>query len=99
MAKIEFAWELGAGTGHVATLLPIAAAMKARGHDARFFLRDLSAGADLDGAAEIPREGAPIWAGPATCEAPQSRRDSAQLRLSRSVPAQGLDRCLARTPE
>jgi UDP:flavonoid glycosyltransferase YjiC (YdhE family) len=41
MAKIEFAWELGAGTGHVATLLPIAAAMKARGHDARFFLRDL----------------------------------------------------------
>ena len=38
MAKIEFAWELG--TGHVTTLLPIAAAMKARGHDARFFLRD-----------------------------------------------------------
>jgi hypothetical protein len=70
MAKIEFAWELGAGTGHVTTLLPIAAAMKARGHSARFFLRDLSAGADLDGAAEIPREGAPIWSGPATCEAP-----------------------------
>jgi len=70
MAKIEFAWELGAGTGHVTTLLPIAAAMKARGHDARFFLRDLSAGADLDGAAEIPREGAPIWSGPPTCEAP-----------------------------
>ena len=70
MAKIEFAWELGAGTGHVTTLLPIAAAMKARGHDARFLLRDLSAGADLDGAAEIPREGAPIWSGPPTCEAP-----------------------------
>jgi UDP:flavonoid glycosyltransferase YjiC (YdhE family) len=72
MAKIEFAWELGAGTGHVATLLPIAAAMKARGHDARFLLRDLSAGADLDGAAEIPREAAPIWSGPPSCEAPLS---------------------------
>jgi UDP:flavonoid glycosyltransferase YjiC (YdhE family) len=70
MAKIEFAWELGAGTGHVTTLLPIAAAMKARGHDTRFFLRDLSAGADLEGAAEIPREGAPIWSGPPTIHNP-----------------------------
>ena len=70
MAKIEFAWELGAGTGHVTTLLPVAAAMKARGHEVRFFLRDLSAGADLEGAQNIPREGAPIWTGPATVEAP-----------------------------
>jgi len=70
MAKIDFAWELGAGTGHVTTLLPIAAAMKARGHDARFFLRDISAGADLEGAAEIPREGAPIWSGPPTIQNP-----------------------------
>src|SRR5258708_8243901 len=72
MARIEFAWELGAGTGHVTTVLPVAAAMKARGHDARFLLRDLPAGSDLDGAGEIPREGAPIWSGPPTCEAPLS---------------------------
>jgi UDP:flavonoid glycosyltransferase YjiC (YdhE family) len=70
MAKIQFAWELGAGTGHVATLLPVARAMKARGHDARFFLRDLSAGADLKGAGELPREGAPIWSGPPTVQNP-----------------------------
>jgi UDP:flavonoid glycosyltransferase YjiC (YdhE family) len=70
MAKIEFAWELGAGTGHVTTLLPVAAAMQARGHAVRFFLRDLSAGADLEGAKEIPREGAPVWTGPATVAAP-----------------------------
>ena len=70
MAKIEFAWELGAGTGHVTTLLPLAVAMKARGHEARFFLRDLSAGADLEGTAAIPREGAPVWVGPATVAAP-----------------------------
>src|SRR5262249_3934938 len=70
MAKIEFAWELGAGTGHVTTLLPLAAAMKARGHEARFFLRDISAGADLEGAKAIPREGAPVWVGPPTVAAP-----------------------------
>jgi hypothetical protein len=63
MAKIDFAWELGAGTGHVTTLLPIAVAMKARGHTVRFLLRELAAGADLEGATDIPREGAPIWSG------------------------------------
>jgi UDP:flavonoid glycosyltransferase YjiC (YdhE family) len=47
MAKVEFAWELGAGTGHVTTLLPIAAAMKARGHEVRF-------GAGLGIAPEVP---------------------------------------------
>ena len=38
--------------------------MKARGHDIRFLLRDPDAGADLEGAADIPREGAPVWKGP-----------------------------------
>ncbi len=70
MAKIDFAWELGAGTGHVTTLLPIASAMKARGHEVRFLLRELASGADLHGAAEIPREGAPIWSGPPTIQNP-----------------------------
>ena len=64
MARIVFAWELGGGTGHVATLLPIARAMQARGHEARFLLRDVKAGADLAQAASIPRAAAPIWSGP-----------------------------------
>src|SRR6266568_5871137 len=64
MAKIEFAWELGAHTGHVTTMLPVAAALKARGHEVRLLLREPHAAADLEGAAEIPREGAPIWSGP-----------------------------------
>ena len=64
MAKIDFAWELGGHTGHVTTLLPIARAMQARGHEVRFLLRDTKAGADLAGAADIPRQGAPIWVGP-----------------------------------
>jgi len=64
MAKIDFAWELGDHTGHVTTLLPIAREMKARGHDARFLLRNVAAAADVEGAAAIPREGAPVWSGP-----------------------------------
>lgn len=65
MASIVFAWELGGHTGHVTTLLPIARAMQARGHEVRFLLRELKSGADLEGAAEIPRAAAPIWVGPA----------------------------------
>ncbi len=64
MAKVDFAWELGANTGHVATLHPLALAMKARGHAVRFLQRDASVGLDLEGGAGIPREGAPIWVGP-----------------------------------
>ncbi len=62
--RIDFAWELGGHTGHVATLLPIARAMQARGFDARFLLREFDAGRDLEGASEVPREPAPIWVEP-----------------------------------
>ena len=65
MARIVFAWELGGGTGHVATLLAIARGMQARGHEVSFLLRELKSGADLAGAAGIPRAAAPIWVGPA----------------------------------
>jgi len=46
--------------------------MKARGHDARFLLRDLSAGSDLDGAGEIPRERRAHLVRAAHCEGPLS---------------------------
>lgn len=62
--RIDFAWELGGGTGHVATLHPIARAMQARGYAVRFLQRDVAAGADLEDAAAIPREAAPVWVGP-----------------------------------
>ena len=61
--RIDFAWELGGRTGHVTTLLPLARAMRARGHQVRFLLREIAAGADLEGAADIPREHAPVWVG------------------------------------
>jgi len=57
MARIELAWELGAGTGHFSTLLPIGLELKARGHELRFNLREHDVGLDLPGAREIPRLG------------------------------------------
>ena len=64
MARIELAWELGAGTGHFSTLLPIGLELKARGHALRLHLREHDVGRDLPGAHDIPRQGAPIWVGP-----------------------------------
>ena len=60
MARIVFAWELGGHTGHVTTLMPIARALRARGHEVQFLLRDPKSGADLAGAADIARAPAPI---------------------------------------
>jgi len=70
MARIDFAWELGGHTGHVTTLLPLARALKERGHEARFFLKEPKAGADLAGMADFVREGAPNWVGPPVFESP-----------------------------
>ncbi|MGH8686921.1 MAG: glycosyltransferase [Burkholderiales bacterium] len=64
MARIVFAWELGGHTGHVTTLLPIARALRARGHEVDFLLRDPRAGADFADVADLPRAAAPIWVGP-----------------------------------
>jgi UDP:flavonoid glycosyltransferase YjiC (YdhE family) len=53
--------------------------MRARGHQVRFLLRDIAAGADLEGAAEIPREPAPAWVGP---EVAASRQNYADILLN-----------------
>ena len=70
MARIDFAWELGGHTGHVSTLLPLAQALAVRGHQVRFFLKELAAGADLAGFEGIRREAAPHWVGPTVHENP-----------------------------
>jgi len=70
--------------------LPIAIAMKARGHEVRFFLRDLSAGADLEAPRKSAR-GRTHLVGAADLRGPsQSRRDHAQLRLSRCAQHKAL---------
>jgi UDP:flavonoid glycosyltransferase YjiC (YdhE family) len=72
MAKIDFAWELGGQTGHVTPLFPIAAALKAYGHDIRFLLKDERAAGDLAGLEGMQREGAPHWVAPPLFEDPLS---------------------------
>lgn len=70
MAQIDFAWELGGGTGHVTTLLPIARALKSRGHRVRLLVKETASGGDFAGAEDIPREAAPFWSGPPRFPAP-----------------------------
>jgi hypothetical protein len=41
MSRILFAWELGAGAGHVASFLPCALLLQERGHEVVFAVRDL----------------------------------------------------------
>jgi UDP:flavonoid glycosyltransferase YjiC (YdhE family) len=72
LARVELAWELGAHTGHISTLLPIGLSLKGRGHDVRFFMQQERAAMDLEGAAEIPRLGAPHWVGPKVYDNPLS---------------------------
>jgi UDP:flavonoid glycosyltransferase YjiC (YdhE family) len=72
VARIDLAWELGGHTGHVSTLLPVARALQVRGHEVRFLLQNPDAGADLEGAAQIPREGAPHWVGAEVLAAPRN---------------------------
>jgi UDP:flavonoid glycosyltransferase YjiC (YdhE family) len=64
MARIELAWELGGNLGHVSVLLPIALALKDRGHEVRLFLREIAPARDFPGADQVASEGAPIWVGP-----------------------------------
>lgn len=47
MATILFAWELGAGLGHINLMRPLAEGLRQRGHDVRLALRDLSRASEL----------------------------------------------------
>jgi hypothetical protein len=62
MARVLLAWELGGGLGHLYSLTRFARALRARGHQTCFVVRDLSR------AAEVSRPGddalwfqAPLW--------------------------------------
>ena len=47
MARILFAWELGANLGHLGALVTLAKALRSRGHEAMFAVRDLAASATV----------------------------------------------------
>jgi UDP:flavonoid glycosyltransferase YjiC (YdhE family) len=61
MARILFAWELGAGYGHLGGFLPMALELRERGHEVVFALRDLSKFETFLGRhAFVPLQ-APVW--------------------------------------
>lgn len=71
MANIFYAWELGAGLGHVGAFLPLARALRARGHAVSCAVNSTAAAArllDPDGFA---------WLQAPTC--PEQRRDGPPL--------------------
>ncbi|MEO7941633.1 MAG: nucleotide disphospho-sugar-binding domain-containing protein [Burkholderiaceae bacterium] len=61
MARYLFAWELGGDYGHLARLLPVALALRARGHDVVFAVRDLMGAETLIQPHGITSYQAPLW--------------------------------------
>jgi hypothetical protein len=64
MATILFAWELGAGLGHINLMRPLAEGLRQRGHDVRLALRDLSRASALFDPTAFPFYQAPCKIGP-----------------------------------
>ena len=66
MALVLFAWELGGDYGHLARLLPVAQALKARGHTVAFAVRDLLGAEAILAPHQIRTFQAPLWIGHVT---------------------------------
>jgi len=61
MSRILYVWELGAGYGHVSSVLPLAVQLKERGHEVIFALRDLAHAERFLGRRGFALLQAPIW--------------------------------------
>ncbi|MCC7080301.1 MAG: hypothetical protein IT530_06500 [Burkholderiales bacterium] len=61
MSRVLLVWELGLGLGHVARMLPLARALRSRGHQPVLALRDLAAVHALAPAREFASVQSPIW--------------------------------------
>ena len=61
MARFLFVWELGGDYGHFARLLPVALALRARGHEVVFAVRDLMGAETLVRPHGIESFQAPLW--------------------------------------
>jgi len=61
MSRILAAWELGAHLGHIDRLLPVAEALRERGHELVFVLRDLSRAHPRVAARGFTMGQAPVW--------------------------------------
>lgn len=63
MARLLFAWELGSNFGHVSRMLPVALALRARGHEIVFALREPPRGAVVLKPHGFAMLQAPVWLG------------------------------------
>lgn len=61
MSRILAVWEMGANLGHIDRLLVTARALRARGHEVRFLLRDLSRAHGRVAAEGFAMGQAPVW--------------------------------------
>lgn len=61
MKTIALNWELGADYGHISRFLPIAAALRAKGHRPVCILRDISRAEEILGGQGIDYLQAPLW--------------------------------------
>ena len=64
MSRILYAWELGGGYGHVTSFLPLALALRTRGHEVVCAVRDLRSAQTFLGRHGFEAHQAPIWLHP-----------------------------------
>jgi UDP:flavonoid glycosyltransferase YjiC (YdhE family) len=64
MATIALIWELGSDYGHIGRFLPIAQALRARGHRPVMILRDISRADEMLGPLGLEYLQAPLWLPP-----------------------------------
>lgn len=77
MARMLFAWELGAHLGHLRRDMPVAVKLREAGHEVLFAVRDLTVAAKVLTPAEIPFVQAPFFTG----RAPLRRRPANYAEL------------------
>ena len=61
MSRVFLAWELGGGAGHLSHLAIIGDALRKRGHELVFAVRDLAAASRFPSIAGSPMMQAPVW--------------------------------------
>src|SRR5215213_944270 len=80
MARILYCWELGEDLGHISNFLPVALALRARGHTVIAALRELGRAETVFGPHGIPLLQAPVWLQPPS-EAPHPPQSFAEMLI------------------
>lgn len=89
MSRILAVWEMGANLGHIDRMLTAARALRARGHEVRFLLRDLARAHGRLAAEGIAFGQAPIWL-PRMANPPRLANYAAVLAAAGWLDAPGL---------